>query len=502
MMAGLARVTISTPRRKLDVALPAHVPLAELLPEVLRHAGDGLADDGERHGGWVLRRADGAPLSVGQALHPQGVRDGALLFLVPARLQWTEIRYDDVVEAIADGAGQRGASWSPGATRVAGLAFAALPVAAGLFAVARVASGVLAAAAATVLLVTAAVASRVHRDRPVAAALTAYAMPYAYAAGVYIATPRPGLDGGALRDRVADLVGGAGGLVGGSVGLLVAALIAAVIVAAELRVCAAAALVGAFGALVGLTAPALPPDDIAAILLTVLVCGVGLLPLATIRLARLPLPPLTLPPTPSTEPWPDDQTPWPGSSTPGWSSAAPQPSGAGYARPPAAPGPGRPSGGASTRVFAAVARAEELLTGTLVGYAVLATGAMLVLVISGGLAARSLVAVSGVALLLRARLFAAVRQRIPLAAAGLAGLAAPATVLLASAAPSVLEIVAVGGALAAAASVAAGRTYAHRPPSPYIGRAADLLDTATVVAAVPITFAVLGLYDLARTLVT
>ena len=45
MSPGLARVTISAPQRRVDVALPEQVPLAELLPEVLRHAGEGLADD-------------------------------------------------------------------------------------------------------------------------------------------------------------------------------------------------------------------------------------------------------------------------------------------------------------------------------------------------------------------------------------------------------------------------------------------------------------------------
>ncbi|MEH1127057.1 type VII secretion integral membrane protein EccD [Micromonospora sp. CPCC 206061] len=513
MTGGLARVTISTPRRKLDVALPAHVPLAELLPEVLRHAGDGLADDGERHGGWVLRRADGAALAVGQALHPQGVRDGALLFLVPARLRWTEVRYDDVVEAIADGARQRGASWSPAANRVSGLALAALPVAAGLFAVARTGSGVLAAVAASVLLATAAVASRVHRDRPAAAVLAAYAMPYAFAAGAAI-TSDAGVDGGAgvggggVLEHLADLLGGAGGLVGGSVGLLLAALTAAVVVAAELRVCAAAALVGACGALAGLTASALPPDDIAAVLLTVLVCGVGLLPLATIRLARLPLPPLALPPAPAAASWPEAPTTW-ASPDSGWPSAGPGPATAGSGWPPDAQGrpgsdAGRPDGTRveDGRVFAAVARAEELLTGALVGYALLATGAAFVLVVSGGPAAWLLVAVSGVALLLRARLFAAVRQRVPMAAGGLVGLAALAAALLLATDRSVLEVIAIGGAIAAAASVTAGRTYARRPPTPYVGRAADLLDTATVVAVVPITFAVLGLYEMARALVT
>ncbi len=105
---GLARVTISAPQRRVDVALPEHVPLAELLPEVLRHAGEGLADDGEKHGGWLLRRTDGVALATAQGLFPQGVRDGEVLHLVPARDDWPELEYDDVVEAIAEGARRRG----------------------------------------------------------------------------------------------------------------------------------------------------------------------------------------------------------------------------------------------------------------------------------------------------------------------------------------------------------------------------------------------------------
>ncbi|MEU4666318.1 EsaB/YukD family protein, partial [Micromonospora chalcea] len=135
MTSGLARVTISAPRRRVDVALPEQVPLAELLPEVLRHAGEGLADDGERHGGWVLRRTDGGVLATAQALLPQGVRDGEVLHLVPARAEWPELEYDDVVEAIVDGARRRGAAWSARATRAAALGGAAVPLAVGLVAV-------------------------------------------------------------------------------------------------------------------------------------------------------------------------------------------------------------------------------------------------------------------------------------------------------------------------------------------------------------------------------
>src|SRR3954453_16675162 len=115
MSVGLARGTISAPHRRVDVALPEHIPLAELLPEVLRHAGEGLADDGERHGGGLLRRTDAVPLATAQGPFPQGVRDGEVLHLVPARDDWTELEYDDVVEAIAGGPRRRGTVWPPGA---------------------------------------------------------------------------------------------------------------------------------------------------------------------------------------------------------------------------------------------------------------------------------------------------------------------------------------------------------------------------------------------------
>ncbi|MEJ3742194.1 type VII secretion integral membrane protein EccD [Actinomycetes bacterium KLBMP 9797] len=456
MAAGLARVTISTPRRRLDVALPAHVPLAELLPEVLRHAGDGLADEGERQGGWVLRRADGAALVVDQALHPQGVRDGALLFLVPGRLQWTGIRYDDVVEAIADAARRRGVPWSAPATRVAGLAVGALLAAAGLYAVLRGGTAALPASAAVLLLAAGAVAARAHRDGVAGAALGGYALPYAFAGGLLTAPPDPG----------------AAALIGGSAGLLGAALAGAALVPAYPRVFAAGGMIGLLGGLAGLAGLGLTVAGAAALLLTVLVCGIGLLPLAAIRLGRLPLP--SVPPPPG-----------------------PAPAELGLA-------PLRPSDQERidpARVVPAVARADEVLTGALAGYAVLAVGAALVLVRDGGTAGRLLVAVGAGALLLRARLFAAVRQRVPLVAAGLAAVAVLTVWLLAAAGLRALHVAAGLAVLGAVASVAAGGTYAKRPPSPYVGRAAELLDTATVVAVVPITFAVLDLYGLARTLV-
>ena len=64
---GLARVTIAAPKRRIDVALPENVPLAELRPGLLRHAGEGVADDGEQHGDDTHRNGDDQQHADGSA---------------------------------------------------------------------------------------------------------------------------------------------------------------------------------------------------------------------------------------------------------------------------------------------------------------------------------------------------------------------------------------------------------------------------------------------------
>ncbi|MEU2613300.1 type VII secretion integral membrane protein EccD [Micromonospora sp. NPDC007271] len=463
MTTGLARVTISAPQRRVDVALPEQVPLAELLPEVLRHAGEGLADDGERHGGWVLRRTDGVVLTTAQALLPQGVRDGEVLHLVPARAEWPELEYDDVVEAIADGARRRGTAWSPAATRAAALAGAGVPLAVGLLAVLAAGPGhrtgwPVAATVSLLLVLAATVASRAYGDGPAAATLGGYALPYAAAAG-------------ALAVGSGDPIGpfgplpwvGAPELLAGSVALLLVSVLGLLGVASRSRVCVAGATVGAAGWLAALGGLSLDPAGTAAVLLCVLVFALGGLPLLAIRLGKMPLPPITLPPA----------------------------------------NPAGGSGGVRDlpdrgRVHAAVARTEEMLTGMLLGHALLAVAAAAVLAAAGGWSGRLLAAVGCGVLLLRSRLFVAVRHRVPPVAAGLAGYVLLGAVLVGHVGPGGRFALAVGGLTLALLAVAAGAAYARRPASPYLGRLADLADTALVVSVVPVACAVLHLYDRAR----
>jgi type VII secretion integral membrane protein EccD len=479
MSVGLARVTISAPQRRVDVALPEHVPLAELLPEVLRHAGEGLADDGERHGGWLLRRADGAALVTAQGLFPQGVRDGEVLHLVPARAEWPELEYDDVVEAIADGARRRGAVWTPSATRAATLTAAGVLLAEVLLALLRhgptwngaefVGLGV-----ALLLTLAGTVASRAYGDARAGTILGGYALPFAFVGGALLI---------AEGDPVGVLtpVGWIGGwdLLGGAVTMLLVAALGAAGVAAGVRIFAAGITIGLLGALTALVGTVTPSAaGAAAVLLCVLVCGIGALPLLAIRFGKMPMPPVSLP------------------------TGAEAQQGFSGAGPAAASRSGLPD---SVRerpdrvvVFAAVTRTEELLSGMLVGHAVLAVGAFLVLVPTGGLAGPILVAVSAAALLLRSRLFVTLRQRVPMVTAGLFGIGTLGLGLFSRASDGMLLGLAAIVVVCALLTVVSGATYSQRPPSPYLGRAADLLDTLIVVSVIPVACAVIGLYDAIR----
>jgi type VII secretion integral membrane protein EccD len=445
-VTGLARVTVSAPQRRLEVALPEQAPLAELLPELLRHAGEGLADRGQAHGGWVLRRADGSALSAAQTLNQQGVRDGDVLHLAPARLSWPELEYDDVVDAIATGARRHGRAWDGAATRATGLLVAAVALLGGAVELLATRGGsapsaTVALAAAGVLVLCGAVASRGYGDGVVGAALGGLALPYGFAGGYLLLGSVAGPAPAAPRVLV------------GSVGLLLVAVLGAVGVGHGLRLFVGGATAGWLGALGALLGYWLPAAGAAAVLTALLATGVAVAPLLAIRLGGLPIPV----PAPGPQEPPDRQ-----------------------------------------RVFAAVARTDEMLTGLLLGHAVAVLGATAVLVDRGGPAGRALVAVAGTGFLLRARLFPAVRQRLPLLVSGAGPVAILGVALLATAP----RLVAAGGLVALALlAVVTGTVYGRRAPGPYLGRAADILDALCVVAVIPIACAVLGLYGRMRGLI-
>jgi type VII secretion integral membrane protein EccD len=460
---GLTRVTLHTPQRRVDVALPATVALAELLPELLRHAGIGLADDGEQHGGWIARRADGTQLDEAKSLSQQGVRDGEVLHLVPAREQWPELEYDDVVEAIAAGARKHGTAWTPNATRVSTLAGGGVLLLAGVTSLlqggpAWLPGGYLALTVAVLLLVGGVLASRAYGDGIAGTALAGFALPYAFAGGALLLG---GTDPAGVVPTM--LWVGAPQLLVGCVALLLFAALGAAGVGHGARVFMAGGLVGLLGAATALLS-GLHAAGAAAVLMAGLVCGIGLLPVLAIRFGKVPVPSITLP---------RDAESFTVSTARNRSN------------------PDMPD---RSRVFASVSRSEELLTGMLLGYTVLAAVASLVLALVGGTSGRVLIAVGATALLLRSRLFITIRQRAPLIAAGLLGHLLLIGGLVFSAHDETRAFFIVGAVVLALIVVLAGQTWSRTAPSPYVGRAADLFDLLVVVSVVPVAAWVLGVY--------
>jgi type VII secretion integral membrane protein EccD len=450
---NLARVTVAAPTRRMDVALPDNMLVAELLPHLLRHAGDDLGDGGARHGGWVLRRATGAILEPTRNLLAQGVRDGELLHLAPRREDWPEPAYDDVVEVIAGGARRADRAWGTTATRRCGLAVACVALGLGVAAVllagppwplpAGAALGV-----AGLLTAVGVLLSRAFSDATAAAAVAAVGLPYAFVGGALLAAPS-----GIAATRL-----GASSLLLGSAALLVGGVLGYTGVAAVRRLFmagVAASLTGMLAALLCLAG--VPPAGSAAVALTV---AIGLLPgypLIASWLGRLPMPELPSRPEEILE----DR-----------------------------PAPKR------SDVFAAVARAHELLTGMLLAAAISSAVAIAVLVAVDGTPAAGLLSLAGsAALLLRARLFPGPQQRVPLIVSGLAGLALLAGSIALDLPPGaprlgVTALLVVGGAVA----LASGLAYSRRAPSPYLGRAADIADVLAIMALIPLACAVIGVF--------
>jgi ESX secretion system protein EccD len=458
--SGLARLTIRAPRRRLDLAIPHQVPLAELLPEVLRRAGEAGPDhDGSAApaGGWILRRGDGGSLQGDTALAHQGIRDGDVLYLVPRNMTWPEPEYDDVIEEIAANAKQHGRTWDALSTRTFSLVAAGLVLFTGLSVLVavgpdRVIPTMAAAGVAGVLLAVGALLSRALGDGVAGAAAGGMALPYAAAAGVLFA-------GG----NQANLQLGADQLLVGACALLFASVVGAIAVGHGLRVFVGGVTAGVFAVIGASLAYAVNTPGAAAILVVILVAGIGLAPLFAVRLGKLPLPVVT-------------------------SSAEVIAS---------EPRPARPA------VLAAVVRADEILAGSLLGISIVAVGCVGVLTGTTGVSGPLLGGLAAGALLLRARLFPSVAARLPLLTSGLIGLALTAAAVAASS-TSGTRLIGVALAVFAVVALLGTAATAHRRRgggSPYLGRIADILDITTVVALAPVACAVLDLYTWVRGLV-
>ena len=121
--AAYCRVTVLAPGRRVDVALPADVPLAEVVPLVLELLG--APRPGGRADPWRFTGATGGPLPPEATLDELGVLDGELLRIGPAVPPPAPPVFDDPVEAVATLVGREGPAVGPAPVAVAVLAVAA-----------------------------------------------------------------------------------------------------------------------------------------------------------------------------------------------------------------------------------------------------------------------------------------------------------------------------------------------------------------------------------------
>ncbi len=239
--ADLCRVTVVSPRKRVDLALPAHVPFAELFPGIALYAGLDRAAVAEAPEGWALQRLGQPPFEPPSTPAQAGVADGELLYLRPWSSSLPPAVSDDIADDIAgvhDGPGR----WSPPDSRRVALGVAAAALAAGVVILLRsgppwttpaLAAGLLAA----LLLVAGAAVSRAGGDAGAGAVLGYAALPFAFTAGLLAPL-------GALPLTHASPVD----LLAGFVLLAAAALVAATAIARGLAVFFGVAVAATFGA--------------------------------------------------------------------------------------------------------------------------------------------------------------------------------------------------------------------------------------------------------------
>jgi type VII secretion integral membrane protein EccD len=203
-VAGSCRLRFRTPDNGFELVVPTAVPLADLLPAILGHGGEDLAERGLDHAGWVLQRLGEEPLDEQRSAGELGLRDGELVHLRPRREQFPPVHFDDLVDGLFNGLVGRRDSWRPAVSHHLALALALVCVAGAgsllLLPGPRSLRDLVAALLGVALLAGAGVTARVIGDRVAAIALAAAAVPMTALAGALLpgGAAGSGLDGARL----------------------------------------------------------------------------------------------------------------------------------------------------------------------------------------------------------------------------------------------------------------------------------------------------------------
>jgi type VII secretion integral membrane protein EccD len=458
MIDDLCRLTVCGPSRAVELAVPVHVPLIDLLPALVSHLGDGLADAGLDHGGWVLQRLGDPPLREELSVAALGLRDGDVVHLRPRADQLPPLDFDDLIDGVAVGISGRPDRWRPEMTRRLLVGLIAAALAAGLVVLAGHLSpfaDLMAGALAIVLLGLTAAASRGLGDMLAAGVLGGGAICYAGLAAAQLTLVRGGgavpVTAAALRPAV--LAGGtamAGACVavsmlrGGRHPVLLGSTLTALLVAVG----------GALATFARLGTP-----QVAGILLAIMMPLGGWVPMLAFRLARM-----RLDPTPSS---PDelqaDLDPVPGQL-----------------------------------VLEQTRLADRYMAALYAGLAAAAAASLVILSLATMLPAHVVELDAVLLLLLHSRALVAARHRTALIAAAVLGAATLLAVVGLRADTRAWPIVVGVAAAAAFLFFALERSLPERRMLPHWGRVGDLLHTLTAAALIPAVLWLAGLYEFAR----
>ncbi|MEV8536861.1 type VII secretion integral membrane protein EccD [Streptomyces sp. NPDC051211] len=491
---GFCRVTVVAPDSRIDVALPEDIAVADVYPELLRLTGQTQPVGAPT--GYHLVRRDGTVLDGARTLAAQQVLDGEVLSLRPFADSLPPAVFDDVSDAVASAVVRDRHRWSDDMLRAAGLTAAVVlfvlmgfvlwyadPIRHDMHGL----PGIIAGAAGLLLTAAAGVRARVYRDRGSAVALGLGALPQLLIAGSGIVAPAAGEGPGRLQFLL------------GCVCVLVASVALVALTPSGDALFVAATFLATTGTLATFLAIVTEASatGTAAVCAPVAIGLVAFLPGLSARFARLPI-----------------------------GYASPQSSVDDYETPDRYESESygdQPADGSDTAtpldaelIAAQARRGHEMLLGLVGGCAAVAVGSAAVLGFSDNTWGKLLALTTGLAMLLRARLFRYTSQVVCALAAGLAAIA---LLVLGLALNPPLDLVTelakygesgsldlrtiwLSAAVAAGAALIAGigLVIPRKGLSPFWGRLLDLTEAAVLLSLVPLCLAVLDVYSRARSL--
>ncbi|HWD05538.1 MAG TPA: type VII secretion integral membrane protein EccD [Amycolatopsis sp.] len=449
-------MTVVAPNTRIDVALPADVAVADLLPMLLEMARETSPDGGARHGGWALAKLGDAPLDPSRTLASLGVVDGELLQLRKRNENPPPPLYDDVVDAIAESTPDTFRPWTKETARrfghVAGglalfLSALALFMGGSLYGGSSIASAVIGGLGAIACVAVGATLVKGYQAESTGVLIAASGgLPLAFVAGFYIV---PGLT---VRAN----------LLLGAVLVLIVAAVCILVIGAGIRVFIAAATAGVFGAIAFLVATLVTVSaaGVAAGAVAVSLACISMLPRATIWLAKLPLPhvPSTAEELKEDSGFPDYQA-----------------------------------------IEQRTAVAHDYMTGLMIGCGATTAVSAVIAATAPGVFGIVLGVVATLVLLLRARAYANGAQAIALLATGMVSAAGILVGWLFSA-PAENRLLYVFGALilVAAGSLVVGVIFPNQRFSPPLRRSVEIFEAICIAVVLPLALGVMDLYTTLR----